>query len=384
MKVVIYSNSSLGGCYEYAKQIAAEYSRNAEVEWCKALFPKGSAKDCAETEDILLKDRMFRGVWKLFGKIYFLYRSLINPIRAYKYATKNKADLLIFNDFDQVTSYFWTRRYRRRKFKTAIILHDPDRTAYFHRKSLSESTMQRIMDIVDIAFYHEKLPPLPYYENKDNRIIFSHIPHGIYPPAEEDKDIAKIFQGLKSQGLTTLSITGNIRAEKNYKIAIDAIAQIPDTVLIIAGRSVTVTENVDTYRQYAKENGVENRVIFIEKYLNNNELSAVFANSDIILLYYSTAFKSQSGILNSLSPYKPKLIVSDTESGMAQSVKKFGIARLAAPDSVDALIDAIKTYPQENPYTENWQKFADYSSWGNNIAIQISTYNQSVTKNENA
>ena len=244
--------------------------------------------------------------------------------------------------------------------------------------------MQRIMDIVDIAFYHEKLPPLPYYENKDNRIIFSHIPHGIYPPAEEDKDIAKIFQDLKSQGLTTLSITGNIRAEKNYKIAINAVAQIPDTVLIIAGRSVTVTENVDTYRQYAQENGVENRVIFIEKYLNNNELSAVFANSDIILLYYSTAFKSQSGILNSLSPYKPKLIVSDTESGMAQSVKKFGIARLAAPDSVDALVDAIKTYPAENPYTENWQKFADYSSWENNIAIQISTYNQSVTKNENA
>ena len=69
---------------------------------------------------------------------------------------------------------------------------------------------------------------------------------------------------------------------------------------------------------------------------------------------------------------------------MAQSVKKFGIARLAAPDSVDALVDAIKTYPAENPFTENWQKFADYSSWENNIAIQISTYNQSVTKNENA
>ena len=111
--------------------------------------------------------------------------------------------------------------------------------------------MQRIMDIVDIAFYHEKLPPLPYYENKDNRIIFSHIPHGIYPPAEEDKDIAKIFQGLKSQGLTTLSITGNIRAEKNYKIAIDAVAQIPDTVLIIAGRSVTVTCTLSTDGQLA-------------------------------------------------------------------------------------------------------------------------------------
>ena len=39
---------------------------------------------------------------------------------------------------------------------------------------------------------------------------------------------------------------------------------------------------------------------------------------------------------------------------------------------------------KENPYTENWQKFAEYSSWKNNIAIQISTYNQSVTKNGNA
>ena len=380
MKVVIYSNSSLGGCYEYAKQIAAEYARNSEVEWCKALFPKGSAADCAQTVDILLKDRMFSGIGKLFGKIYFLYRSLINPIRAYKYTVKSNADLLIFNDFDQVTSYFWTRRYRRRKFKTAIILHDPDRTAYFQRKSLSESTMQRIMDIVDIAFYHEKLPPLPYYENKDNRIIYKEIPHGIYPPEKPDEQIKSLLQNLNDQGFTTLSITGNVRAEKNYKIAMDAIKDIPQATLVIAGKTVTAAENIDDYKNYARSLGIENRVVFINKYLNNSEMSAIFENSGIILLYYSHTFKSQSGILNSLSPFCPKLIVSDIESGMTHCVKEFGLGMIVASDSAEALHKAIVTYPQNNPYINNWEKFANYSSWEKNIEIEISAYKQSIEK----
>jgi len=378
MKVAIYSNSSFGGCYEYAKQIAETYSKQSEVERCYALFPKDGGKECPQAKDILMKDLSFKGIKKIFGKFYFLYRSLVNPLRAYKFVKKNKVDLLIFNDFDQVTSFFWTSRYKKRNFKTAIILHDPDRSAYFSKLSWSEKSMQRIMDVMDLAFYHETLPDLCYYKNPCNRIKYAKIPHGIYPASPADSATEEYIRSIKSKGLKVVSITGNIRAEKNYKLAIKAVTKIPDIALLIAGTTVTSTEDVNEYKKFAESCGVEDRVFFLVKYLNGNEISSIFKNSDIVLLYYSQTFKSQSGILNSLSPFRPKLIVSKTESGMAYSASKYKLAVMVEPDNLDALVDAIKNYPTDNPYVDNWTAFSEYSSWNNNVRIQLSAYNTLV------
>ena len=379
MNVAIYSNSSFGGCYEYAKQIAAAYCNNAKIDKCYALFPKGSGEGCNCAVPILMKDKIFSKKSLLLGKIYFLIRSLINPLRALKFVKQNNVNLLIFNDFDQPTAFFWTKKYINRNFKTAIILHDPDRTSYFRIHKWSQTTMQRIMSVMDIAFYHEKLPNLPYYENADGRILYAKIPHGIYPPAPTDSKTKQTLTKIKDNNLKIVSITGNIRAEKNYKIAIQATAKLNNIALLIAGRTVTGQENIDEYKNYAKENNVENRVFFINKYLSKSEMSTIFKYSDIILLYYSQAFKSQSGILNSLTPFKPKLIVSDTDSGMAHSARKFKLAQMVKPDNVDALTEAIENYPEQNPFEKSWTVFKDYSSWKRNVEIQISTYNKTLT-----
>ena len=383
MNVAIYSNSSFGGCYEYAKQIAQAYCNNAEIKNCYALFPKGGGKGCSCAVPKLMKDKIFSRKILLLGKIYFIIRSILNPLKAFRFAKKNNINLFIFNDFDQVSSFFWTRMFKKRTFKVAIILHDPDRTAYFSRKKWSESSMQRIMDVVDIAFYHEKLPDLPYYKNSDQRILYAKIPHGIYPPAPDDLDIKQTIKKIKDSGLKIVSITGNIRTEKNYRLAIQATAKISNIALLIAGRTVTTQENIDDYKNYAKENNVEDRVFFLTKYLNNSEMSTILKYSDIVLLYYSQTFKSQSGILNSLTPFSPKLIVSDTDSGMAYSARRFKLAKMVVPDNVDALIDAIKNYPEQNPYEKSWKVFEEYSSWKRNIEIQISTYKKILqTKND--
>ncbi|MCQ2974542.1 MAG: glycosyltransferase [Bacteroidales bacterium] len=379
MNVLIYSNSSIGGCYEYAKQIANAFSINDQVNNCYALFPKDCGKECQHSVDILMKDKLFKGFFKLWGKLYFILRSIVNPIRAFKFALKNNIDFFIFNDFDQVSAFFWTHKFKSRNFKTAIILHDPDRTAYFKIKSLSECSMQKIMNIVDFAFYHEQLPNLSYYKNVDNRIIFNKIPHGIYPADNIDNEFSNFLKQIKNTS-KIVSITGNIRAEKNYKIAIEAISKLENYTLLIAGNIVSNSENIDDYKNFAKQKGVENKVVFINKYLSNAELSSIFSESDIILLYYSKSFKSQSGILNSLSPFKPNLIVSNIESGMTFTVKKFQLGIIAEPDNTQSLIDAIKNFPQNNPFKDNWNKFAEYSSWKRNVDIQISTFK--TTKND--
>ena len=63
---------------------------------------------------------------------------------------------------------------------------------------------------------------------------------------------------------------------------------------------------------------------------------------------------------------------------MAYSASKYKLAVMVEPDNLDALVDAIKNYPTDNPYVDNWTAFSEYSSWNNNVRIQLSAYNTLV------
>ncbi len=382
--IVIYSNCSLGGCFEYAKKIAQTFSNKKEVKNVYALFPKNAEFESLKNQEnnkqifynILKSDKPFKtGISlldKFISKIYFIYRCVKNPLFAINFAKKHDADIFILNDFDQVSAFFWTKKFSKQLFTKAIILHDPDRSAYFRLKSLSTSTMNRIVDACDFAFYHNFLPSLPYY--KDKQTIFEAIPHGFYPPKIEDEQMKNYIFDIKNKGYKVLSISGNIRKEKNYFLAMDAIKEVENAALLICGVTVTSKENIEDYKQYAKTLGIEDRVFFVNQYLSQNQMTSIFKYSDIVLLYYAKSFTSQSGILNSLLVFRPKLIVSNCDSAMATVAKEFEIAMMVAPDNKDALKQAIIDYPEENPYEKGWENFEKFSSWENNINIQMHCY----------
>lgn len=366
MKLLIYNSSSFGGIYAYSKEIYSELSKHADVEECKIVFPKNVVDNSTDFLRILKPDVIESRVG-FFRKLYFVYRSIVNPFILWAYLRKCRGCNVIFNDFDQLTSvlYFPFFRMLKQRHRFSIILHDPDRDAYFPVRLLSELTMKCVMSFMDIAFYHEQIPERKYYHR--DRVSFVEIPHGIYQTKGFNESLANGLRQGRGEALY-LSIIGNVRREKNYELAIRVLKHFSEAKLIVAGRVANSSVSIVEFKNLAERCGVEKQIVWINKYLTDEEMNAVIECSDVVLLYYSRTFTSNSGILNLVAPFRKMLVVSDTESSLTRLVREYGLGVVADADSEVALREAVgKAIGNLNVVDKaGWDRYLAYASWAMN------------------
>jgi glycosyltransferase involved in cell wall biosynthesis len=227
--------------------------------------------------------------------------------------------------------------------------------------------MKKIMGLMQVAIYHDFLPEKPYYQNKET-CIYLDLPHGFYSMPGPDKKLLARLSPYHTEGGTLMAILGNIRQEKNYDLAIEALAHLPGHYLIIAGKASNTRVNVGAYKELASRLKVSDRIIWIERFLSGEELSAVIEAADVILLNYGASFTSQSGILNSVAPFRKELIVSDGPSSLASIIKRFGVGQLVQPGSVDSLVEGLKILENEaGEMQSRWDDYLAYASWENHV-----------------
>ena len=258
-----------------------------------------------------------------------------------------------------------------------MVLHDPDRDAYPPSKWFSQYCMKQLMKTMHLGLYHAFLPDKPYYK-PNGKTNYLSIPHGIYAPEPSDHNLLAKLAEEKANQYTLISILGNIRPEKNYELAIDALTSFPNLKLLIAGRTANSSVNTVSLKKQARSIGVENRIIWIEKFLSNAEMSAAIEKSDIILLNYAPTFTSQSGILNQVAPFKKKIIVSDTPNALSIIVKQYNLGILCKPDSIRSLVTAIEETLEFDSGVERWGNYIHYASWNNqtnSILNELKTMN---------
>ncbi|HTE24063.1 glycosyltransferase [Flavitalea sp.] len=374
MNLFIYNPFSFGGNYDYIRALTKAYIRHQEIENVTVIMPV-NAKDEPGYLRILLTDQ---AGWenRIIKKFYFLYRSIVNPLRFYRYLRSQKNGIVLFNDYDQLSSFLWVPLFKslRSKFIFSVILHDPDRDNYLPSKSFSKFSMKRVMSLMDVAFYHGMLPQKEYYTGKFDKVA---VPHGIYDVVTEDEVVENFILKQKSSHFL-LSIIGNIREEKNYELVIRSLIHLPEFKLIIAGAKANSEVPVESYRQLVTALGLSSRVIFIEKFLSEPELHAVIKTSDIILLYYSTSFTSQSGILNLIAPYKKKILVADTPSALTHDVRRFSLGEVVPADNPDLFIEGVKTLWAKDMNESAWDDYISEASWSTNVDIAIKTFKQKL------
>ncbi|WP_053976068.1 glycosyltransferase [Mangrovimonas xylaniphaga] len=377
MNIIIYNPNSFGGNYEYAHEIALEFSKRHTVD-CKLVLPKNSKSNFGGAKFLLLPDILPIRV-TLFRKLYFVFRSFLNPMIFWVYLLMHSKSKVIFNDFDQTTSIFWSPFYRllKRKHSFAVILHDPDRDAYFSKVKWSTVSMGKVMSVMHLAFYHEMLPNKVYYQNK--AIVFTSIPHGIYEQAYHiDLHLQTQLQALKGDN-KLVGVLGNIRKEKNYEDAICALAQCEYIQLVIAGKVSNSEVDLNVFKTLATSLGVADRIYWINKYLTNDELNTVISELDIILLNYASSFTSQSGILNLIAPYSPNVIVSQTSSALSKLCERFRLGHMIQADNREALIQAFTKIDENfaNNHHKSWKRYRAYASWEHNVSLILSKFAES-------
>lgn len=382
MRIIIYNSSSFGGCFDYGKSIFKAYSQNSSVQSVEWWIPKNAAvKKTTGIRKLFIRDRpFFSGKWG--RQIHFIYRILFNPIRLLLRLRAQPDSWVILNDFEQLTAIIWAplfRQFLKGRHQFAIILHDPDRDAYPPTLWYSQFSMEQIMRTVDVAIYHDSLPQKPYYQ-QNTACRYVDLPHGFYEIPEPDVVLEAILKNKKPTNGLRWVILGNIREEKNYHLAIEALRHFPNHQLLIAGSSSNTRVNIDHYKQLIRDFSLEDRVLWIEKFLSEPEMAAIINQSDLILLNYAPSFTSQSGILNLAAPYRKQLIVSNGPSSLASTVKKFELGEIVEPQSLDSLIEGIRKIEKSGKQKNiNWDIYLDYASWSEHVKLALTHFSQLAT-----
>jgi glycosyltransferase involved in cell wall biosynthesis len=371
MNIIILNTNSFGGNYEYSRCLAAAYAEHADVEKCTVVIPENAAQPETEIfKKILISDLPAINV-TLFKKIYFLYRSLVNPFRVFRYLKNAPASAVVFNDYEQITALIWVPFIKKLKKKHTflVILHDPDRDAYLPVKWLSEITMKKVMSIMDVALYHELLPDKVYYKKEIPKI---NIPHGLYTHSLFDQHLLNHLIHQKGEK-KMMGVIGNIRDEKNYSFLIQCLPELPDVILLIAGSPSNSSVSIASYKEEIEKRNVQDRVIWIEKKLTDEEMQGIIQACDLMLLYYKYSFTSQSGLLNLIAPHKKKLIVSDGQSGLTKIVEQYKLGAVVPIDK-KSFVQAVNQIVFTDMSAEQqfaWDRYLDYASWHNHTRIVI-------------
>lgn len=365
MKVYIYESSSKGGCFVYAQYLATEATKMGyQVE---LILPKKtiiSVKSTIYHSKFLLITDKTEHFPKLLARLQFLYRQVLNPVIFLFYLWRKRSNgLVIWNDFEQLSAPIWTL-FLGNKNRHAIILHDPDRDNYPPFKGFSEWCMKKIVDGMHLIVYHGFLPKKKYYPLPESKKYLS-IQHGIYPSVESNKNL---IQEILNKTLTYQRwlILGNIREEKNYNLAIETLQYFPQSCLLIAGSVSQQGVDLEKWKHKSKEYGVADRVFWDVRYLPESDFQAYIESSDIILLNYKSTFVSQSGILNSIVPYRKQFVYKKGESGLAYTCEKYRLGVPCYGDDITSWIESIKEASQTN----NKDKFDSYLSdatWKNSV-----------------
>lgn len=373
MKVIIYQPNSFGGYYDYSIQSFKAFRRVPGVTDVLLVLPTDAEYNDSGVKKIFLPDKL-TSKNSLIRRFYFLFRSFIDPYLFFftiLFFTNNT--LILFNCFEQLSSPTWCWLFRlfKRKNQFGIFLHDPERDHVTPSRWYSRLSMNVLMKMMDFAFYHSFLPEKKYYSIGQDKIKFVDVPHGIYPlpPASS---VLKEELHRERGNYKIMTLLGSIRRDKNYEIAIRLLTLMPDYKLFIAGRSPSSAYTSGQLKDQAKTIGVSDRVIWVERYLSEDEMAAVIEESDIFLFLYSAGFVSQSGVLNIIATFKKPFIYSDFPSALSILSKRFGLYKGVDLTNIENIPQVIRDILNEkHKYNDAWDEYLTYASWDENAKIIV-------------
>ncbi|MFT3738849.1 MAG: glycosyltransferase [Breznakibacter sp.] len=395
MHIILYESSSHGGCYKYAIELYHAYRQHPEVASVTLLLPLNATFDGEGVKKVLVPDN------KPGSRIHFLYRHFVNPLRLLWHVKKaercqeiknlnlqtshsetqahrhsDSSSFILLNDFEQMSAPLWSPLFRvfLRKHKTGVFLHDADRDAYPPSPQISSWCMKQMMHSMDLGLHHGNLPQRPYY-TANGKTCYLRVEHGLYQLPPPEKDMLETVNAFTAPFQLALGIVGHIREEKNYRLVMQVLEQHPHLCLVVAGSAANSQMDVQSLKNMASKLGIGDRVMWIDRYLSEPEMTAVIGSIDWVLLYYASSFHAQSGILNQTTPLRKPVLVSDLPNALTETVVNYQLGIKCKADDANALSKAFTRLETEK-FTPQWDTFFADVDWNKQTNKVIGSFNQ--------
>jgi glycosyltransferase involved in cell wall biosynthesis len=215
------------------------------------------------------------------------------------------------------------------------------------------------------AFVHDDVIldtgwPMPRLET----VVVPYGPHR-FPDPTESRAKTRRELGIPMDALVLFSF-GHIRDNKNLDYAVRALKEIPEAYLLVAGKRSAASQRPESYyREMAERLGVADRCRWVVAYVSEEEASNFFTASDLVLLTYSSSFRSASGVLHVAARYKKQSIVSAGQGSLQSVVRNYQIGLWVEPDDQNAVVLGIQEW-MRNPPSPDWARYERENSWEEN------------------
>ena len=308
MKIALVSTSPpfRGGISDHNESLYHKLSKNHKVEifsfsylYPKIFFPGKSQK--------------FSNNQKL-NNTHFLINT-INPISWIKTANKIKKfnpDIVIFSFWNPFVGFSLACIARLIKSKIGMkkifsICHNikPHEQSWIDKKLIKFYTNSFEKFIFMSSFVEKELDQF----KKSYKSIVRYLPINDSVDKKHDKIKLRYENGHSPKDKIML-FAGLIRPYKGIDNLLNGtknfLKENKDSKLIIAGEAY---ESLDKYKLIINEHDIKNRVIWISKFLSNQEIERLMIMSDLLILPYKSA--SQSGIISQAWKYNLPVIAND-------------------------------------------------------------------------
>jgi len=329
-------------------------------------FLKGRASKFKQI--ICLRDPPLEKGSRFLKKLKMAWHLIANQMTLAWQVWKQRPDLVLLDSYVEYLSPFWVWPHwilaKFRGIRYAANLHDPVRNfvigpVWWHQWSVRLSYLP-----LDFVLVHDKLPepsPVPA------RVRVVQVPHGLFeirgtPP---DRDLVRNKWGVLA-GQKVFLAFGFVRDGKNLDLAIRALVQVPEAFLVVAGSVASAKDKPFTfYRELADELGVADRCRFFEGFIADEDLGTYFSGADFVLLTYASSFHSQSGVLNIAARARKPVLASASPSPLIESVEKFQLGIVVAPDSMASVAGGLRRLLLTPPQPR-WQDYEATAAWADN------------------
>jgi glycosyltransferase involved in cell wall biosynthesis len=372
-KLTYWVEASHGGIFEYATQHARALA--AEGLHIQFLCRKGVAPDLPDEIAVFdgLPSRRKPSRLKPVRWLNQLIDSRAVAAAPLKLYRDHPFDYLLMDCFREYFSPFWVpklRRLRREGVVSGVVSHDPVRDFVVGPKAWHRYCIRQAYSVFDDVFVHDA-GEIDFGGGKPDCVRIHQIPHGpyAYTAQPRPREAVRRELGLGDGDLVMLAF-GQIRDGKNLDACIRALKDLPERVkLLVAGKADSNSQKgAGFYRSLAEELGVENRCAWQIRYIENAEIPDLFSASDIVLLTYSKAFVSASGVFNTAMQFERPVIAAGGDGPMRKAVCQYHTGRWVD----DPTPGAIAMAAMELDPPAGVSGFADYRrdhSWETNARI---------------
>ena len=343
-----------GGISDFHESLVKQLSKRNDVTvlnfkslYPKILFPGKSQYGTNESR--------FKNVYTILNPL-----NIISWIKGRSLLKKNNPDKIIVSYWN----FFFIPLYI---FLLGSVRKD-NRYVLFHNVVSHED---RIFEKFFLKYFLNKIDHCIVMNDYNKRLIRKMNPrvniinnlHPIYdiPQSNAQNNLHK--KDLEIEGKKTILFFGLIRKYKGLDLLIKAVALSKDKVenlkVLVVGESY---ESLKPYYQMIEQLGIGDHFIFINSFVNKDDIEKYFLSSDLVVLPYKSA--SQSGVLSLAYNFNRPVIVTDV-GGLSDYVSddKSGFIVAPNPENISDKINIFFNRNLFNRMSDFIKNYKDKFSW---------------------